>query len=141
MESLKLSLHSIDGKVKFSATSRDNSQITIDYFPPIGSGEGYTSLELLMAAYGSCVSPTILTILRYKMGKTIIGISLQMEGKVRDEHPKALESISTTLQIKAEDLVKQEVMQALEIAENGLCPVWSMIKGSVTADFIVEIIQ
>ena len=134
MENLNISLHSRDDKVKFSATARDNPEIVIDYSPPIGTGEGYTSLELLMASYGSCVSTTVLTILRHQMRKKVDGISVDVQGVVRDEHPKALERMNVALNIKASDLSEPEVRQALAVAEEKLCPVWAMIKGNVEID-------
>jgi len=45
MDTLNVTLQTIDLKTKFSATARDNQEVIIDYFPPIGTGKGYTSLE------------------------------------------------------------------------------------------------
>lgn len=69
MDTLNVKLQTIDEKAMFSATARENPEITIDYFPPVGTGKGYTSLELLMASFGSCVSTTLLSLLRYRMKK------------------------------------------------------------------------
>ena len=139
MSDLMVKLQSIDDKAMYSATARENPAIVIDYFPPVGTGKGYTSLELLMASFGSCVSTTLLSVLRYKKKKIVSDISAEVEGTVREVHPKALEHILLRLKIKAKDLTETEVRETLIVLEEKLCPVWAMIKGNVTVSVEVEI--
>ncbi|MDQ0360446.1 OsmC family protein [Breznakia pachnodae] len=139
MDTINIKLKTIDDKAMFSATARDNPELIIDYFPPVGTGNGYTSLELLMASFASCVSTTILSLLRHKMQKTVDGISINVNGTVRERHPKALEHMHVDLNIKANNLSEDDVQHALKISEESFCPVWSMIKGNVTIDFDVSI--
>lgn len=134
MPDLTVNLNSLDNKVKVGATARNNPEVVIDYFPPIGTGEGYTSLELLMISYGSCLATTILTVLRHKMQKTVYGISVEINGTVREEHPKTLTHMKVLLRMDAKDVTGQEMSQAVQAAEEGLCPVWAMIKGNVDID-------
>lgn len=139
MDTLTVELQSLDDKAMFRSAARENPEIVIDYFPPVGTGQGYTSLELLLMSFGSCVSTTILTLLRYKAHKIIRGISVHMEGDVRESHPKALETIRVTLCFKAKDLNEADVRQALALAEESICPVWAMIKGNVAVAFTIDI--
>ena len=141
MDILTVKLQSLDDKAMFGATARDNPQIVVDYFPPVGTGQGYTSLELLMASFGSCVSTTLLTLLRHRMQKTVEGITTHVLGEVRDNHPKALARMNVTLEIKAKDLSEPEVRQALKVAEDTVCPVWAMLKGNVEIDISIKINQ
>ena len=139
MSDLMVKLQSIDDKAMYSAMARENPAIVIDYFPPVGTGKGYTSLELLMASFASCVSTTLLSVLRYKKKKIVSDISTEVEGTVREVHPKALEHILLRLKIKAKDLTETEVRETLIVLEEKLCPVWAMIKGNVTVSVEVEI--
>ena len=139
MSDLMVNLQSIDDKAMYSAMARENPAIVIDYFPPVGTGKGYTSLELLMASFASCVSTTLLSVLRYKKKKVVNDISAEVEGTVREVHPKALEHILLRLKIKAKDLTETEVRETLIVLEEKLCPVWAMIKGNVTVSVEVEI--
>ncbi len=141
MDTLNVKLQTIDDKVKIRATARENPEILIDYFPPIGSGMGYTSLELLLAGFGSCVSTTLLTLLRHRMKKTVHGITTAVAGTVREEHPKALSHILLRLKITAQDVTEIEVRNTLAILEEKMCPVWAMIKGNVDIDVDVEIVR
>jgi len=139
MSDLMVKLQSIDDKAMYSATARENPAIVIDYFPPVGTGKGYTSLELLMASFASCVSTTLLSVLRYKKKKVVNDISAEVEGTVREVHPKALEHILLRLKIKAKDLTETEVRETLIVLEEKLCPVWAMMKGNVSVSVEVEI--
>ena len=136
---LTMDLHTIDDKVRWSAKARENPEIVIDYLPPIGTGNGYTSLEVFLASFGSCVGSVLLTLLRHRMKKSVSGISAVAKGTVREEHPKAFQHILLLLKISATDLTEQEVRQALKAAEETMCPVWAMIKGNVAVDIDIEI--
>ncbi|MDR0293593.1 MAG: OsmC family protein [Oscillospiraceae bacterium] len=136
---LTVKLQTIDEKAMFSAAARENPPVVVDYFPPVGAGKGYTSLELLMISFGSCVSTTLLSLLRYKMKKSVSGVSAEVHGTVREEHPKALKHILLRLKIQAGDLTEAEVRTALKAAEDTMCPVWAMLKGNVTVDAETEI--
>ncbi|MFV0393701.1 MAG: OsmC family protein [Coprobacillaceae bacterium] len=139
METLNVKLQSLDDKAMFSVNARNNPPIIVDYFPPVGTEKGYTSLELLMASFGSCISTTLVTILRYKMQKTVTGINTDVEGLVRDTHPKCLNQINVNLDINSVDTTKEEVQHALKLAEKDICPVWAMIKGNVNIEITFTI--
>ena len=136
---LSVKLQTIDNKVMFDAEARENPAVVVNYFPPIGTGKGYTPLELLMISFGTCVSTTIITLLRYRMKKTVSGISAEVNGTVKEEHPKALSHILLRIKINAMDLTESEVQETLKIAEDTMCPVWAMIKGNVNIDVETEI--
>lgn len=141
MEKLTVKLKTIDGKVKFSAAARENPEVVIDYFAPLGTGNGYTSLELLMASFGTCVGTVLLSLFRNKMKKTIESMSAEVYGEQRNTHPKSLETMSLLIKIVSNDLTKTEAEETLKIAEDKLCPVWAMIKGNVTIHTEIEIIR
>lgn len=139
MDTLTVKMKTLDEKTMFSATARENPEIIIDYFPPIGSGKGYTSLELFMTSLGSCLSSTLLSLLRYRMNKNVDGVVVEAKGTVREEHPRALKHILLNLTFKSKELTKAEALEALKAAEDKMCPVWSMIKGNVEVEVEIEI--
>lgn len=141
MEKLSVNLRTLDEKAMFSIAARENPDIIVDYFPPVGTGKGYTSLELIMASFGSCISTTVLGLLRYRMQKTVNGLSAEVHGNVRDSHPKALACMKVLMHIKACDLTDAEVHQALTVAEESMCPVWAMLKGNVKIEIDVDITE
>jgi len=136
---LETTLTSIDDKVKFSARARSNPEVVIDYFPPFGTAEGYTSLELLLCSFSSCVGSTLSIILRSQMKRSIVSINAKAKGYVRDEHPKALSKIELELKIISPDAQEADVNRTLVALEEKLCPVWAMIKGNVEVETIFTI--
>jgi len=130
-EYLEVNLQTINDKVKFSAKARSNPEVVIDYFPPFGNGEGYTSLELLLFSFASCVSSTLAIILRSKMQRNVSSIKATAKGKVKEEHPRALSEIQLELSIDSKDTEDSDVQKTLIALEDKLCPVWAMIKGNV----------
>ena len=138
---LKIELNVLDEKFKFGGTARSNPEVVIDYFPPVGTGEGYTSLEMLMLSFGSCISTTVGSILRYRMKKTITGIRVTVCGVVKEEHPKCLSEINAVIEFTSNDLTEYDVETALSDAEDKFCPVWAMIKGNAKIDVQCKIIS
>ena len=128
---LEITLESKDDKVKFVAGARSNPELVIDYFPPFGTADGYTSLELLLCSFASCVSYTSAIILRNQMKRTVTSINAKAKGLVKEDHPKALSMIELELFIDSPDTRDTDVEKTLAALESKLCPVWSMIKGNV----------
>lgn len=67
---VKTSITLVNDKLNFSGIADGNSPISIDYIPPLGDNLGYTSLELLLLSFSSCVGTAVLTFLR-RMQKTV----------------------------------------------------------------------
>lgn len=131
---LEITLTSIDDKVKFAAQARSNPEVMIDYFPPFGTAEGYTSLELLLFSFASCVSSTLAIILRSQIKRSVASVNAKAKGYVKEQHPKALSKIELELFIVSPDTQAADVEKTLVALENKLCPVWAMIKGNVEVE-------
>ena len=68
-------------KVQFTGVSTSNPDhpIAFDYLPPLGDGQGYRGLELLLMSFAGCVSTAIVALLR-RMGKNISGFKMNAKG-------------------------------------------------------------
>ena len=139
-EPLAVSVDLVNDNIKFTGSLRDNPPITVDYTPPIGDGEGYTSLELFLISLATCVGSTVLLVLR-KMRKTITGCQVRAHGVRREEHPTCFRTISVELTLNSLDVTESDVQNALRIAETSLCPVWAMIKNNVEVTASYQIIS
>ncbi|MBN1380897.1 MAG: OsmC family protein [Deltaproteobacteria bacterium] len=128
----------INDKIKFSCKAKDNPEIIADYIPPLGNNEGYMPLELFLTSLGACTSGTVLPILR-AMRKTIDGFEMKIEGIRREEHPTSFACIVMDMVFQSSDLEPADVEKALKLAKDTYCPVWSMIKESVTIETKYEI--
>jgi putative redox protein len=122
----------INQKVKFSGVSSANPErpVTFDYKPPIGDGEGYNGLELLLMSLSGCSATAIVYLLR-KMGKTISGLEVNAKGIRRDQPPIKFEKIFLEFILNSKDTKDTDIQKAIQLAEQSVCPVWQMIKNNV----------
>lgn len=117
-------------KVKFLASSnlRPETEIKFDYVPPVGDGDGFLGLEMLLMSFAGCVSTAIVFLLR-RMGHTVTGYSMKAEG-IRRENPISLEKINAEISLGASIIPQEDVLKAIALA-SGISPVWLAIKNNV----------
>jgi putative redox protein len=122
----------INQKVKFIGVSGANPDrpVTFDYKPPIGDGEGYNGLELLLMSLSGCSATAIAYLLR-KMGKTISGLEVNAKGIRRVDPPIKFEKIFLEFILNSNDTKDADIQKAIQLAEKSVCPVWQMIKNNV----------
>lgn len=120
----------INDKVKFSGISRDNNEIIIDYVPPIGDGEGYTSLELFLISLATCSGTSVALMLR-RMHKDVSGLKVTASGVRREAHPTYFEKILIHFDLESKDVQPVEMERAIKLSEESICPVWNMVKNNV----------
>jgi putative redox protein len=130
---LKAAIRLVNEKLNFTGTVEGNAPVSIDYTPPLGDNQGYTSLELLLLSLSSCLGSSVLTFLR-RMGKTITLFEIRSKGIRKQEHPTGFSLIIMEMDIKADNLSEAEVDKVVQLSEATYCPVWSMIKGNVTVE-------
>ena len=139
-EYLKASAELIDDGMMFRCASGDNPAVITDYIPPLGSRQGYTSLELFLASLCSCLGSTAAIFLR-QMKKHVGGITVNAQGVRRQEHPTGFETIGLHVRVVSDDAEEADVARVLQMAEDTYCPVISMIKGNVQVQISQEIVR
>ncbi|MCE5264066.1 MAG: OsmC family protein [Deltaproteobacteria bacterium] len=119
-------------KVQFTGVSPSNPDrpIAFDYKPPIGDGQGYNGLELLLMSFAGCTGTAVAFLLR-KMGKTVSGLRVHAKGLRRDQPPIKFEKISLEFIVDSTDAQDEEIQRAIRLAEESVGPVWQMIKNNV----------
>jgi putative redox protein len=119
-------------KVRFAGVSTSNPDrpIVFDYKPPIGDGQGYNGLELLLISFAGCSGTAIAFLLR-KMGKTVSRLKVQAKGLRREQPPIKFEKISLEFIVDSGDAQDKDIQRAIRLAEESVCPVWQMIKNNV----------
>lgn len=133
-EQLAVTASLMNQKVKFKGVSRSNPEIILDYTPPIGDGEGYTSLELVLISLASCSGTAIAQLLR-KMRKDVSGLTINVKGNRREQHPTYFERIFLEFNLVSRDAEASDLEKAIKLSEESICPVWNMIKGNVEISY------
>lgn len=129
-EQLEVTVNSTDQKVQCKGVARSNPEITFDYKPPLGEGQGYTPLELLLMSLAVCSVTTVVYLLRM-MKKNISGFKVNAKGIRRDVHPTSLEKIYLEFILNSKDAADTDIQKAIRLSEETYCPVWAMLKNNV----------
>jgi putative redox protein len=127
---LAVTLDLINDKLHFTGTADKNAPVSIDYTPPLGDNLGYTSLELFLLSFASCVGSAVLVLLR-RMGKNISSFHINANGIRREQHPTCFTSITLDISLNSSDASVADLDKAIALADEKLCPVYAMIKGNV----------
>lgn len=127
---LEISLELVNNRIQFRGTARDNKPVLMDYFPPLGDGNGYTGLELLLVSFAGCSSTAIVYLLR-KLGKTVGSLKVSSKGERLEKPPMAFKKIYIEYTIASNDVTDTDMEKVLKLSEESVCPVWAMIKGNV----------
>ena len=119
-------------KVQFTGVSKSNPDrpIAFDYKPPLGDGQGYNGLELLLMSLSGCSATAVVYLLR-KMGKNISGLKVNAKGVRRVQPPIKFEKILLEFILSSNDTSDGDMQKAIRLAEESVCPVWQMVKNNV----------
>jgi putative redox protein len=100
--------------------------LAMDY--PAESGKAPTPLEMLLASLAACAANTLSLVLRRKLGPQVEALEVDAVAQRREEHPTVLTRIELTYRLTGKELDPEQVDQALRMAEEKLCPVYSMLR-------------
>lgn len=134
---LQTSITLINNKLHFKGLAGNNEPVSIDYIAPLGDDMGYTSLELLLLSFSSCLGSAVLTFLR-RMGKTINGCEIKATGLRREEHPTGFSKIVAEISLNSPDATDEDLKKVIFMAEEKYCPVWAMIKGNTEVEIVIR---
>ena len=79
MHPVSVKVDLVNEKVRFSGSARDLPAVSADYFPPLGDGQGYTGLELLLLSLAACSATGVVPLLR-RMKKTVAAFRVNASG-------------------------------------------------------------
>ena len=139
VQTLKVAVGDHKGKMQLTGMGHTAAKVAIDYPPPMGEDQGFTSLELLMVSLASCSSHSIQYVMS-TMGMKVEDIRAEAVGQRRvDQHPTVVTSIALKYLIKGSGLQKAKVEEAIRMAEEKYCPVWAMLKPATAITWKVEV--
>ncbi|NPV89238.1 MAG: OsmC family protein [Firmicutes bacterium] len=127
---LEVNIRLTDQKVHFTGVSETNPErpVEFDFQPPLGEGQGYKGLELLLMSFAGCVSTTIVYLLRSK-AKDVSGFKMNAKG-ITSLQPLALQRICFEAVLESRDADDSDIENAIGLAGEA-APVWKAIKNNV----------
>ncbi len=138
MENLLVTITRTDRKVHFEGVSNDNPDIAVpfDFAPPIGEGDGFAGLEMLLMTLAGCISTTLVFLLG-RAGKSIASFSATAQG-IRSERPLALKEVHMVARLKSDDISASDMETVIGQAE-AMAPVWQAVKNNVLVKIDYEL--
>lgn len=138
MSNLSIEIKRTNQKVHFEGISKDHKDIAIpfDFAQPIGDGNGFLGLELLLMSFTGCVS-TVIVFLLGRSGKHISSYTAKADA-IRKEHPLSLSEIHFHIRIESTDIRDVDIAYAIKQAED-ISPVWLAVKNNVTVKITYEL--
>ena len=138
MENLIVKVKRTDSKAHFEGVSDSNPSMVIpfDYAPPLGSGCGFSGLEVLFMSFVGCVSTTIIFLLG-RLGKHISSCTASAEG-IRNEHPLSLKEICFHICIESDDVTDGDMENVIKQA-GAVSHVWQAVKNNITVKITFEL--
>ncbi len=124
--------------LRFRATAREHS-LTTDY--PLQAGEagaGMRPLEMLLSSLSACAGGALVVMLR-KSRLPVSGLRVSARGVRQDQHPTVFTDIALDFEVTGTELRLDDLTRALAQSE-AICPVWSMLKGSVRIASTIRIV-
>jgi len=129
-----------EGGMLFRGTSgRSGRTVEVDFAKeglPIG---GFTPLELLLASLCGCSGQVVVGLLG-RMGQEVQGLTVRARGSKREIHPTVLTAIDLTFEFRGGKVDGATVEKALALSEERFCPVWVMLRSSMTITARYEIL-
>jgi putative redox protein len=139
-QELRVTVGDLHGKMHLTGSGHTGHIVQVDYPPPLGDDNGFTSLELLMVSLASCSAHTIQFLLG-RMGKKLDAMEVNAVGSRRiGEHPTVLTDIALSYSLKGDNLDATAVEKAIRLAEEQYCPVWAMLRNNVAVTWDYSIV-
>ncbi len=130
MDDLNVRIELVNQKVQFKVVSDLNpdTPVLMDFIPPIGDGEGFAGLELLLMSLTGCFSTAVVGLLR-RMGKKELRYSVQAIG-IREENPLTLKKVILKVSVQSDAVEPAELERAINAAA-AISPVLLAVKNNV----------
>lgn len=140
MSILEVQIESMNERMQYQGRTRENPPIVMDYIPPLGDGDGYMPMEMLLMSLGTCSASSVAALLR-RSGRMVSAMTVKISGVRRDQHPTSFEKIDLRFGLTSPDVTEEEVQKAIDVSEQSICPVWAMLKGNVTISATFDIVR
>ena len=117
-------------KLHFWGQGDFGERVAVDYSPPLGDGQGYGGLDLLLMGLVACGAQTAMSLF-IKMKQDVTKFTVSGTGKRTTEHPTVLTDITIDFVVEGNGLSTELIEKAIRLSEEKYCPVWAMLKPSV----------
>ena len=98
---------------------------------PKGKKEHFTPVEMLLSAIGSCAAVDVVSMIK-KRRKVVNDFVVEVEGKRREDYPKAFTDIHAKFVLYSSNANQEELEKATKMVMEKYCSVASSLNAEVT---------
>ncbi len=120
----------LDTKLHFIAQAGAGQTIAVDYAPPLGDGNGYRPMEMILMSLAACAGQVVVSLLR-RMNQEVASLEVRARGERREEHPTTFRQIALEFILSGSKLDPAMVEKAIALAGEKYSPVWAMLSAAV----------
>lgn len=125
-------------RLHFTGKSAFGYPVPVDYTQPLGDGQGYGGLELLLMALAACSAQTAMSLF-VKMKQDVKKFTVTATGNRTLEHPTVFTEIQVDFAIEGNTLSTELIEKAIRLSDEKYCPVWAMLKPSAKISHTIQI--
>jgi putative redox protein len=118
----------------------DGFRVDLDSDEGVGGQDaGASPMHLLLLSLAGCTAMDVVSILRKKR-EQVTGLSVEVQGKQRAEHPRVYESIEVSYRVRGTGVDPKAVDRAIELSQTRYCPVIAMLgeAARITSSYEIE---
>ncbi len=105
-----------------------------------GNPRGMRPKPLMMVSLAGCTAIDVVDILN-KMRVTIEGLSIKVDGDIRDELPKDYLAMHVTYIFKGKDLSLDKLQRAVELSKDKYCGVSATLVRAIEMTYEIQVID
>ncbi len=105
-----------------------------------GNPRGMRPKPLMMVSLAGCTAIDVVDILN-KMRVTIEGLSIKVDGDIRDELPKDYLAMHVTYIFKGKDLPLDKLQRAVELSKDKYCGVSATLVRAIEMTYEIQVID
>ncbi|MEW5936926.1 MAG: OsmC family protein [Candidatus Thermoplasmatota archaeon] len=105
-----------------------------------GMNSGAMPMELLLLALGGCMGMELVSILEKKRAK-LDDFWVELEAERTDLYPRTFSTVRMRYVFVGKEIDRERVRKAVEISAEKYCSVGAMLRGSVTIEHDIKILE
>lgn len=121
----------------FDARMGDHHMM-IDLKPPSGHGRGPSPVLLTLASVAACSAVDVVGILK-KSRQHITGLSIDVDGRRAEDHPRRYEEVTLVYRFAGEDLDPKALERAVDLSDRKYCSITATLREETTVTTRIEI--
>lgn len=117
-------------KLHFFVHAGSGQAIAVDHPPPLGDGDGYRPMEMMLMSLAACAGQVVVSLLR-RMNGGVDSLEVRASGERWEDHPTVFREIELEFLLTGTGIDPALTEKAIALAGEKYSPVWAMLSAAV----------